>query len=171
MSDDLIANGIVGVERYLAACGKHSTRPAISIISWFCIPCKMPFCPMTVLRKTAVFLTATKNAKPSQGKSLDFQGKTPAFLFAILPKPSVLLRGVRICCFHEPTSGYLRLCTWCKDLPAPICRNILADVLDWLEGLSFIRRAESGHSFRITPEGWLFWSRQVFLPKLKANIS
>lgn len=58
--------------------------------------------------------------------------------------------------FSRADIDALRLCAWCKDLPAPICRNIPADILDWLEELSFIRRAESGPSFRMSPSGLAF---------------
>lgn len=58
--------------------------------------------------------------------------------------------------FTQADIGVLRLCAWCKDLPAPICRNIPADTLEWLEILSYIRKAESGPSYRMTPKGISF---------------
>ena len=57
------------------------------------------------------------------------------------------------------------MCAWCKDLPAPICRNIPAETLEWLELLSFIRKAESGPSYRMTPKGLLFLE-QIGFPVL-----
>ena len=58
--------------------------------------------------------------------------------------------------FSQADIEVLRLCAWCKDLPAPLCRNIPQDILEWLELLALIRKAESGPSYRMTPKGISF---------------
>ena len=55
--------------------------------------------------------------------------------------------------FDRAEIGVLRLCAWCKDLPAGGCRNITVDVLETLVQFKLIRLSRNQLSYRCTPEG------------------
>lgn len=55
--------------------------------------------------------------------------------------------------FDRAEIEVLRLCAWCKDLPAHGCRNIPAEILDTLLFLKLIRLSRNGQGYRCTPEG------------------
>ena len=56
--------------------------------------------------------------------------------------------------FDKAEIEVLRLCAWCKDLPADRCRNIPADILETLVSFKLIRLSRNGLGFRCTPEGF-----------------
>ena len=57
--------------------------------------------------------------------------------------------------FDRAEIEVLRLCAWCKDLPADGCRNIPADILDSLLNLKLIRLSRNRLGYRCTPEGFV----------------
>ena len=65
-----------------------------------------------------------------------------------------LALGGVVLLFDKAEFEVLRLCAWCKDLPASGCRNIPADTLDTLVSLKLIRLSRNGLGYRCTPEGF-----------------
>lgn len=55
--------------------------------------------------------------------------------------------------FNSAEIGVLRLCAWCKDLPANGCRNIPAETLESLVQFNLIRLSRNKLGFRCTPKG------------------
>ena len=55
--------------------------------------------------------------------------------------------------FNSAEIGALRLCAWCKDLPANGCRNIPAEILESLVQCKLIRLSRNKLGYRCTPDG------------------
>lgn len=56
--------------------------------------------------------------------------------------------------FDKAEIEVLRLCAWCKNLPAKRCRNIPAEILDSLMQYKLIRLSKNRLAYRCTPEGF-----------------
>ena len=56
--------------------------------------------------------------------------------------------------FDKAEIEVLRLCAWCKNIPANGCRNIPAEILESLVHYELIRLSKNGLAYRCTPEGF-----------------
>lgn len=86
-------------------------------------------------------------------KGLAALRKNVFFEAAFFRKSNSSTSGGVVLYFSRAEIGVLRLCAWCKDLPANGCRNIPAEILDSLVQFKLIRLSRNQLSYRCTPKG------------------